>query len=125
MLKIFVFTCIIMFDLREILTTLKEKIGDMEINADNITNVLKFAMECVEVTELKGEAKKDLAIKLVRQVVEEAPISDEKEKLLLDMIDQKVLHGMVDLVVEAKEGKIDINALKQVGTGCCNIFKKN
>ena len=125
MLKIIVFTCIIMFDLREILTKLKEKIGDMEINADNITKVLKFAMECVEVTELKGEAKKDLAIKLVRQVVEEAPISDEKEKLLLDMIDQKVLHGMVDLVVEAKEGKIDINALKQVGTGCCNIFKKN
>ena len=125
MLKIIVFTCIIMFDLREILTKLKEKIGDMEINADNITKVLKFAMECVEVTELKGEAKKDLAIKLVRQVVEEAPISDEKEKLLLDMIDQKVLHGMVDLVVEAKEGKIDINALKQVGTVCCNIFKKN
>jgi len=125
MLKIIVFTSIIMFDLREILTKLKEKIGDMEINADNITKVLKFAMECVEVTELKGEAKKDLAIKLVRQVVEEAPISDEKEKLLLDMIDQKVLHGMVDLVVEAKEGKIDINALKQVGTGCCNIFKKN
>ena len=125
MLKIIVFTSIIMFDLREILTKLKEKIGDMEINADNITKVLKFAMECVEFTELKGEAKKDLAIKLVRQVVEEAPISDEKEKLLLDMIDQKVLHGMVDLVVEAKEGKIDINALKQVGTGCCNIFKKN
>ena len=125
MLKIIVFISIIMFDLREILTNLKEKIGDMEINADNITKVLKFAMECVEVTELKGEAKKDLAIKLVRQVVEEAPISDEKEKLLLDMIDQKVLHGMVDLVVEAKEGKIDINALKQVGTGCCNIFKKN
>ena len=125
MLKNIVFISIIMFDLREILTNLKEKIGDMEINADNITKVLKFAMECVEVTELKGEAKKDLAIKLVRQVVEEAPISDEKEKLLLDMIDQKVLHGMVDLVVEAKEGKIDINALKQVGTGCCNIFKKN
>ena len=114
-----------MFDLREIITKLKEKIGDMEINADNITKVLKFAMECVEVTELKGEAKKDLAIKLVRQVVEEAPISDEKEKLLLDMIDQKILHGMVDLVVEAKEGKIDINTLKQVGTDCCGIFKKN
>lgn len=114
-----------MFDLREILTNLKEKIGDMEINADNITKVLKFAMECVELTELKGEAKKDLAIKLVRQVVEDAPISDEKEKLLLDMIDQKILHGMVDLVVEAKEGKIDINAATQVASGCCAIFKKN
>lgn len=114
-----------MFDLREILTNLKNKIGDMEINADNITKVLKFAMECVEVTELKGDAKKDLAIKLVRQVVEEAPISDDKEKLLLDMIDQKILHGMVDLVVEAKEGKIDINTVKQVASGCCAIFKKN
>ena len=41
-----------MFDLRELLTNLKNKIGDMEINADNITKVLKFAMECVEVTEL-------------------------------------------------------------------------
>ena len=114
-----------MFDLRELLINLKNKIGDMEINADNITKVLKFAMECVEVTELKGDAKKDLAIKLVRQVVEEAPISDDKEKLLLDMIDQKILHGMVDLVVEAKEGKIDINAVKQVASGCCAVFKKN
>ena len=75
-----------MFDLREIITNLNNKIGNMEINADNIITVLRFAMECVEVTELKGEAKKNLAIKLVRQVVEEAPISDEKEKLLLDMI---------------------------------------
>ena len=109
----------------DVMKMLKEKIGDMEITADTVISVLKFSMECVELTQLKGEEKKDLAIKLVRQVVEEAPISDEKEKLLLDMIDQKVLHGMVDLVVEAKEGKIDINALKQVGTGCCNIFKKN
>jgi hypothetical protein len=113
-----------MFDLREILTNLNNKIGNMEINADNIITVLQFAMECVEVTELKGKAKKDLAIKLVRQVVEEAPISDEKEKLLLDMIDQKILHGMVDLVVEAKDGKIDINTIHQVGSGCCAVFMK-
>ena len=109
----------------DVFENLKKKIEGIEVNSETIVKVLKFAMECVEVTELKGEEKKDLAIKLVRQVVEEAPISDEKEKLLLDMIDQKVLHGMVDLAVEAKDGKIDINALKQVGTGCCNIFKKN
>lgn len=113
-----------MFDLREIITNLNNKIGNMEINADNIITVLRFAMEYVEVTELKGEAKKNLAIKLVRQVVEEAPISDEKEKLLLDMIDQKILHGMVDLVVEAKDGKIDINTIQQVGSGCCDVFMK-
>ena len=97
----------------------------IEINSKTITTVIKISMEIVEATNLKGEEQKKLVEKLVRKIVKDAPIADEKEKLLLDMIDQKVLHGMVDLVVEAKEGKIDINALKQVGTGCCNIFKKN
>ena len=97
----------------------------IEINSKTITTVIKISMEIVEATNLKGEEQKKLVEKLVRKVVKDAPIEDEKEKLLLDMIDQKVLHGMVDLAVEAKDGKIDINALKQVGTGCCNIFKKN
>ena len=40
------------------LKTLKEKIGDMEINADTIMQVLRFAMEVVEATQLKGEDQK-------------------------------------------------------------------
>ena len=113
-----------MIDLRELMTALNEKKGDIEINAQSIIKILKFAMECVEVTELKGEAKKDLAIKLVRNVVEEAPITDEKEKLLLDMIDQKILHNTIDLVIDARDGKIDINTIAKVSTKCCGLLKK-
>ena len=111
------------------LSKLKEKIGDLVINAETIVQVLKFAMEVVEVTELKGKAQKDLAIKLVRIVVVEAPISDEKEKLLLDMIDNNILSNTVDLVIAATQGKLDINKVVEVGkvcckTGCMNLFKK-
>lgn len=111
------------------LSKLKEKIGDLVINAETIVQVLKFAMEVVEVTELKGSAQKELAIKLVRVVVVEAPISDEKEKLLLDMIDNNILSNTVDLVIAATQGKLDINTVVEVGqaccqTGCMGLFKK-
>ena len=107
--------------MRGLYTKVVEKIGDMEINADSIVQILKYSMECVEVTQLKGEEKKNLAIKLVRMIVDEAPITEEKEQLLLDMIDQRIIHNMVDLVVEVKSGKMDINLL---GTGCCALFLK-
>jgi hypothetical protein len=106
------------------LKTLKEKIGDMEINADTIIQVLRFAMEVVETTELKGEDQKKLAIKLVREVVVEAPITDEKEKLLLDLIDHGVLGNTVELIVQASKGELDINAAVAVAKGCCLSFMK-
>ena len=101
---------------------LKEKIGDMEINAQTVIKVLKFAMEVVEATQIKGPAQRDFAIKLVRQVINEAPISDEKEKLLLDMIDQGILANTIELVIDASKGKLDINTVVAVATGCCKLL---
>ena len=101
---------------------LNEKIGDMEINAQTIITVTKFSMEVVEATKLKGAAQKELAISLVRQVIVEAPISDEKEKLLLDMIDQGILANTIELVVAASKGNLDINMVVAVATGCCKLF---
>ncbi len=70
----------------------------------------------------KGPAQRNLAIKLVRQIVVDAPISDEKEKLLLDMIDQGILANTIELVVAASNGKLDINTVVAVATGCCKLF---
>jgi len=101
---------------------LKEKIGDTEINAQTIIKILQFSMEVVEATRVKGPAQRDLAIKLVRQIVIDSPISDEKEKLLLDMIDQGILTNTIELVVAASKGKLDINTVVAVATGCCKLF---
>jgi len=102
---------------------LKGKVGDTEINAQTIIKVLRFAMEVVEAApNFKGPAQRDLAIKLVRQIVVEAPISDEKEKLLLDMIDQGILSHTIELVIDASKGKLDINTVVAVASGCCKLF---
>ena len=102
-------------------TELKSKIGNIEINAETIIDVLRFSMEIVETTQLKGVAQKKLALELVRQVVVEAPISDDKEKLLLDMIDKGILGNTVDLIVLASRGGLDINLAAETAVGCISV----
>ena len=97
----------------------------IEINSKTITTVIKISMEIVEATSLKGEEQKKLVEKLVRKVVKDAPIADEKEKLLLDMIDEGVVGDVVDLVVAATRGEIDVNAVEQVAVGCCLSILKS
>lgn len=110
----------------ECLKKLKIKISELnlEITPDSITTVIKLAMEVVEASKLKGEAQKKLVTKIVRKVVVDAPIADEKEKLLLDMIDQGIVGNVIELVVSASKGEVDINAAVKVAAGCCASFLK-
>jgi hypothetical protein len=98
---------------------LKEKIGDMEITPQTIINVLRFAMEVVEASSAKGEEQKVLVEKLVKQVVVEAPISDFKEKLMIDMIDEGILGDMTNIIVSASKGELNINAVASTAGVCC------
>ena len=109
----------------EALAKLNEKITGKEVNAKTIMTILRFAMEVVEATKLKGTEQKTLVTKLVRQVVVDAPITDDKEKLLLDMIDEDILGDTIELIVLASQGELDINSIVEVATGCCAVFMKN
>jgi hypothetical protein len=110
--------------LEEILPMLKVKFKDTEVNAGNLITILRFAMEIVETTEAKGEEQKKLAIKLVRQMIVDAPIKDEKETLLLDIIDNGILSNTIDLVVDASKGNVNINKVVEVAATCCLSFLK-
>ena len=48
---------------------LKKRVEGIEVNADTIIEILKYAMEVVELSKAKGKAQRDLAIKLVRKVI--------------------------------------------------------
>tara|TARA_B100000282_G_C31544463_1_gene404532 strand:- start:93 stop:437 length:345 start_codon:yes stop_codon:yes gene_type:complete len=103
---------------------LNSRLHGVDISVENFMLILRFSMEVVEITKLKGSAQKELAIRLVRKIIVDAPISDSKEKLLLDMIDQGVLGNTVDLIVDASRGKLDINTVVKVASGCCGSFLK-
>ena len=99
---------------------LKKKTANLDITPQTVIKVLRFAMEIVEVSEAKGKEQKKLVDKLVKQVVLDAPISDFKEKLLLDMIEEGILGDMVSLVVSATKGELNVNAMAEVAGVCCN-----
>jgi len=103
---------------------LKHRIKHMEVNAQNLMIIMRYAMEIVELTQLKGEEQKQLVLRLLKQVVIDAPISDDKEKLCLDMINNGVLGQSIDLLVDATQGNININNAVELAQNCfCTVFK--
>ena len=109
------------------LKKLNEKLEsrNIEITPGSITIVIKICMEIAEATRLKGKEQKVLVGRLVKKVVKDAPISDEKEKLLLDMIEEGVVGDVIDLVVSATKGELDINAVEKAAVGCCLALLKS
>ena len=95
------------------------------ITSKTITIVIKIAMEIVEASALKGVEQKILVEKLVKKVVKDAPIADDKEKLLLDMIDEGIVGDVIDLVISATRGEIDINTVQKVAVNCCLALIKS
>lgn len=106
------------------LKQVKLTIGTTEINAKNIMYVVKVTMEVVEASSVKGVAQKVMVNRLVSKLVIDAPISDAKEKLLLDILDEGIVDEVIDLVVSASKGELNLNAAKEVATSCClGLFK--
>ena len=81
-------------------------------------------MEIVEASALKGDDQK-LVEKIVRKIAVDAPITDEKEFLLLNMIDEGIVGDVIDLVVSASKGELNVNVVEKVAFGCCLAVLKN
>ena len=92
---------------------------NIDVTPKTITAVVGIAMEIVEASKLKGEQQNELVTKIVRQIVVDAPIADEQEKLILDIIDQGIVSNVINLVISATRGELDINAAKACATSCC------
>tara|TARA_A100001015_G_C14747220_1_gene616078 strand:- start:380 stop:820 length:441 start_codon:yes stop_codon:yes gene_type:complete len=103
--------------------TLNEKLKDKAIDVGNVMLIVRYAMEIVETTQVKGEQQKDLAVKLIEKIIVDAPISDEKEKFLLDMLKEGVVASTIDLVVAASRGQLNINKVKEVAMTCWEFIK--
>lgn len=104
-------------------TTLKER--NIEVSSKTITQIIKIAMEIVEATKLKGKDQKALVEKIVRKIVNDSPIDETKKGVIIGMLDEGIVGDVIDLVVSATRGELDINTVEKVATGCCLAFLKS
>jgi len=112
------------------LETLKARIADVEITPQTLIFVLKYAMEIIELSELQGSEQKEMALRLIKSVVIESSMSEERKNLCVEMIVSGTLGQTIDLVIDATKGRIQINQALIIDTatkcapllcGSCNI----
>ena len=104
-------------------STLKER--NIEVSSKTITQIVKIAMEIVEATKLKGKEQKVLVERIVRKIVNDSPLEDSKKSIVISILDEGIVGEVIDLVVSATKGELDINTVEKVATGCCLAFLKS
>jgi hypothetical protein len=90
----------------------------LSLEPNSIMTYVKLCMEIVEKTDVKGPQQKTLVIQLVTQLVKDAPISDDKETLCLDMLKSGVVGDTIDIIVMASKGQVDLNMVTKTAMGC-------
>ena len=104
-------------------STLKER--NIEVSSKTITQIVKIAMEIVEATKLKGKEQKVLVERIVRKIVNDSPLEESKKSIVISMLDEGIVGDVIDLVVSATKGELDINTVEEGATGCCLAFLKS
>ena len=104
-------------------STLKER--NIEVSSKTITQIVKIAMEIVEATKLKGKEQKVLVERIVRKIVNDSPLEESKKSIVISMLDEGIVGHVIDLVISATKGELDINTVEEVATGCCLAFLKS
>lgn len=108
-----------MFDFESCLEQLKDRSKNIEINAQTIMIVVKYAMEIIELTELKGTEQKEMAIKLVKKLVEDFNLNENVKKVINEIIESGALSVTIDLIIDASKGNLKINLNKKIKRFCC------
>ena len=102
-----------------ILETLKEKVSNISIRPSTLYLIIKYVMEEIENTPTKGVEQKEMALKLIRELIIDFA-EGEDDKVLLQLLDDNTIGSMIDLIVDASKGKLNINAISNVGAGIFN-----
>ena len=87
----------------------RQKIEGIEISTETIMILLRYAMEVVELSEIKGPQQKEMALKLLTLAIEESCLDASHKETYLNMVKNGVVGTAVDLIVDATKGKLAVN----------------
>ncbi len=94
--------------LAKVRSTLIEKAENLE-DEHSLFKVLKVVMESIEIEEIHEISKKELAESVLKELVKESQMSDEKKQICLNLINAGTIGDTMDLVVSATKGELAIN----------------
>ena len=99
------------------LEKLKMKVSVINIRSSTLHLIIKYVMELIEKTPLKGSEQKEMALKLIKALI--VDLTDkEDEAVLLKLLEDGTIANMIDLIVDATKGRLDINKSVKLVVGC-------
>ena len=101
------------------LSIVKNKVSVIYIRPSTLHIILKYVMEEIEKTPIKGSEQKEMALELISALVVDLT-KNEDEKVLLKLLEDGTISNMIDLIVDATRGRLEINTLTKVTSGCLN-----
>ena len=91
------------------------------INVKSVHLIIRTVMEVVEGTPVKGSEQKDLALKILRQLFIDFT-DDDIESTLINLLDSGTIGNLIDLIVDASKGKINVNKIIDTTVTCCKFW---
>jgi len=91
---------------------LKQKFGETKITVETVHLVLKEIIEIVEHFSCPGSEKKEHVITILKALVTDLVEDAEEKRIILEMIDKKILENTIDLIISATKGEFNINKKK-------------
>lgn len=110
----------------ELLKKLRDYLEELDItfNPKTAMKCMRYAMEIVESSELKGSEQKTMALSLIKSLSREVLLDDDDNKVVNLLLEKDLLSETIDLVVDATQGKLNINNIANVSKKCCWGFFK-
>ena len=106
----------------DIQSTVLSILGQLKDDAD-IFRYLKVIIENVERENLKGNEKKELAIRILEDIIKASSLDDAKQTYCLSLIEHGVVSNSIDLIISAASGELEVNMdIKTAETLCNNLF---
>lgn len=102
------------------LKEINRRMVNKSLNLKTLNVIIRYVMEAVEKTPLKGKDQKDFAMRLIKNLIDNTCYSINEKKILLNLYENDTISETIEMIVSASKGEMNINKVKTV---CSCILK--
>lgn len=106
----------------KLLNEIKVSLPDIKLDHKIIFKILKILLELIDIYEMTGEEKKQLALKVLRKYVDNSNMSDDEKELCNSLITDGTLSETINIIISAARGEFDIKDSTELGLTIAEKF---
>ena len=91
-------------------------------NDNRIFDYLKIIIENIEHENFKGHEKKELALRILRDIITESSLDQMKQTFCISLIDNGVIGNSIDIIISAASGNLEVNMTMNTAETVCSRF---